>query len=82
VNGDNAERRIAAIATTGNAKSAPDPAPYPLEWTAKQRTTAYWFAIRKRHLPSHETGWIALLDQAEREFEKHRRIRDQNGASA
>lgn len=32
-------------------KSAPDPEPYPAEWTAEQRVAAYWSQLRSRHTP-------------------------------
>ena len=33
-------------------KSAPDPEPYPAEWTSEQRVAAYWAQLRNKHTPA------------------------------
>jgi hypothetical protein len=51
----------------GDAKSAPDAAPYPPEWTTEQRLTTYWYALRFHAVPHTTAGWRALLEQRESE---------------
>jgi hypothetical protein len=46
-----------------------DPVPYPAEWTAEQRTRAYWRALRNNITIRSETTWVALLKQIEEETE-------------
>lgn len=49
----------------GDAKAAPDPAPYPADWSPEQRVTAYWYARRFYAVPHTTEGWRALLVQME-----------------
>jgi hypothetical protein len=49
----------------GDSKAAPDPAPYPEHWTAEQRVTAYWYALRQHATPTSGNSWEALLKQAQ-----------------
>lgn len=51
----------------GDAKAAPDPAPYPKEWDAHTRADLYWYALRMHALPHTTSGWQALADQRARE---------------
>lgn len=56
-------------------KVADDPPPYPPEWGEQQRSTAYWFVIKNRgRFPRFQSGWYAILTQAERQSEHHREI--------
>lgn len=48
-----------------------EPADYPPDWTADQRLTAYWHALRSGALPSTETGWTTVLDHATRTRHDH-----------
>jgi hypothetical protein len=56
----------------GDAKAAPDLAPYPDEWDSEQRVSAYWYAIKLRALPHTTAGWKALAAQRDREQEAKR----------
>jgi hypothetical protein len=57
-------------APPGDEKAAPDPPDYPREWTAQQRRSAYWFAVRMHAMPSTEKGWHAILAQREAQNER------------
>lgn len=50
----------------GDAKTAPDPAPYPLGWDAEQRASAYWYAVNLHAVPHSTSGWVAIATQLER----------------
>lgn len=47
----------------GDAKAAPDPAPYPKDWDADRRTSAYWYALTLHAMPHSTSGWEALEKQ-------------------
>lgn len=56
-------------------KVADDPPPYPPEWGERQRSAAYWFVVKNRgRFPRFQSGWYAILAQAERASEHHREI--------
>lgn len=50
----------------GDAKAAPDLAPYPAEWDSNQRLSAYWYALRMHAVPQSTSGWKALAAQLKR----------------
>lgn len=50
----------------GDAKAAPDPAPYPDDWDSNQRRSAYWYAERMHAIPTTTSGWEALAAQLQR----------------
>lgn len=50
----------------GDAKAAPDPAPYPADWTVEQRTSAYWYAVTLHAMPHTTAGWVGIAKQLER----------------
>lgn len=49
----------------GDLKAAPDPPPYPREWTPQQKVWAYWAAMRISRFPTHSSGWYGICTQAE-----------------
>jgi hypothetical protein len=49
----------------GDAIAAPDPAPYPRDWTPEQRLSAYWESVKVGAIPATTSGWSALLAQSE-----------------
>lgn len=49
--------------------------PYPPEWTAQQRVTAYWHALNFTHLPTTTDQWHSVAKSMEREANRrHRNI--------
>ena len=54
----------------GDAKAAPDMAPFPKEWDSDQRTAAYWHAVRLHAYPQTETSWKALERQIAAQAER------------
>lgn len=60
----------------GDDKAAPDPGPYPREWTAAQRVDAYWHAHRLHAVPTSTAGWHAIMEQLETHREQHESMRD------
>lgn len=50
----------------GDAKAAPDFAPYPHDWDSNQRLSAYWYALRMHAMPKTTAGWKALAAQIKR----------------
>lgn len=52
-------------------KAAPDPAPYPEDWTPEQRVSAYWYTLARGITVQTDTGWNAVLTQIEREHQRH-----------
>ena len=54
---------------------AHDPPPYPREWTPEQRLRAYWFVVQHHGtFPTHQSGWYAVLSQAEHRSEHVREV--------
>ncbi len=55
----------------GDAFAAPDPPPYPTEWTAEERLSAYWYAHGRGIQVRSTTGWNAVLADAQRTTGRH-----------
>lgn len=53
-----------------------DHPPYPAEWTAEQRVTAYWHALGFTGFPGVTEGWYAVQNSLESERERRGRRND------
>jgi hypothetical protein len=57
----------------GDSKAALDPAPYPAQWNAEQRVSAYWHATSLHAVPHTTAGWLAIAEQLEHKRAKRER---------
>lgn len=46
---------------------------YPAEWNSEQRVAAYWYALSRDINVRSEHAWHAVLADAERTADRHRR---------
>lgn len=60
----------------GDAKAAPEMAPFPADWDSDQRRTAYWQAVRLHAFPRTSASWKALSEQAVTQKERHANLID------
>lgn len=56
----------------GDAKAAADSPPMPADWTAEERTSAYWYALSKRIELRSTESWRHVLADAKRSASRHR----------
>jgi len=70
---DEWHERQRAIQAAGNMKAAPDPPPYPYDWTTRERCAAYWFVIYHDRVdfPADTDGWRPILVRARNEETRH-----------
>lgn len=58
----------------GDVFAEPEPPPYPAEWTAEQRVSAYWY-VHSRGIKVRSTkAWEAILVDAQRTTKRHLEI--------
>lgn len=55
----------------GDAFVEVDPPPYPAEWTAEERVSAYWYAHGREIKVRSTKGWYAVLTDAQRTTRRH-----------
>lgn len=56
----------------GDAKAAPDQAPYPADWTSEQRIAAGWYALRHNITVRNTNEWLGLQRRLEGDAQRHK----------